>query len=374
MIYLKSGTAVAGKIVGQTNEYIQVDTGTGIISQYRLDEVGDITGEKLSPDKVQDRYRDILRGRMRRKTQPPRDPNQTFRFQFNPPSNFNFETVLKHTVIYEDASGMRREDVSVSKSQMNIERTSEGFTLVNTPVSTTMTRNSVGVADPLLSVLQHFVVKYYLDSQGRLTRISGYDDLVSLMKKNLSPEDFQKTVAVFSQQTFEEREQGHWKDSVEAIRGKEVKIGETWDSQETYFFPEGEEVVLNVAYEVVGQEACGRRACLKLRLIYGSTRPAFGGARSPLVKESNHPERATNDSEERVEGLSPESQTAGTPQSLMEITGNGIRFIDPLTMLTWGESDEKRITFYDDKTGEREVKRSITDKREQTFHYPDRVF
>lgn len=31
---------------------------------------------------------------------------------------------------------------------------------------------------------------------------------------------------------------------------------------------------------------------------YGSTRPAVGGARSPLIEESNHPERTTSKSEE----------------------------------------------------------------------------
>ncbi len=36
---------------------------------------------------------------------------------------------------------------------------------------------------------------------------------------------------------------------------------------------------------------------------YGSTRSAKGGVRSPLAEESNHPERATNERKERVEGL-----------------------------------------------------------------------
>ena len=308
IIYLKSGGAIMGKIETRTDQYIAVDMGAGTLTIYYLDQIKKIVPQQSATGQVEEF---------------PESPNQQFTFQFNPPDGISYKAILKKTIIEDKGKAGGHVQVVTSKTRVNIHRTPSGFTLESVPVFTKVVRDGLEVHDVIVSLLQDFIISYDLDSMGRILAVHGHENLMGSMQARFSPEAGENLSAVFNEQVFTEREVLEWNNRIGVLIGRSVAIGESWEGTEEYNLPTGGNAVLHTKTDVIGQTQCEKRNCLKLRITYNSKGSAD-----------------------------------------IEVSGHGIRFIDPATMLIYSEFVERTAKTHPQIPGQSQNPVKITEKKE----------
>jgi len=324
IIYFKAGGAVKGKIVNKTDKDIQVDKGVGILTTYALDEVKKIVPEKNAVDQTQTQASgdSIMEDLISRKL------NQQFTFQFNPPDGVLYKVKHKKTVVQDLGKLGGHVEVVTSKTKNSIRRSSFGFIVEAAPIWTNVVRDGLEVTDTLVSLLENFIISYDLDARGQVVAVHGYKDLMKKMAEKYSPAELQNLAAVFNEQTFIEREMIEWNNRVGPLLGRAVTIGENWEGTEEYNLPVGGKIILQTKTDVLALTQCGKSKCLKLRTSY----------------------HFKDDGEK-------------------EVSGQGIRFIDPNTMLIYSEAITRTTKIYDPGPGPRKISKTINEKKEYTADF-----
>jgi len=297
-----------GKIKTRTNQYIAVDMGVGTLTIYYLDQIKRIVPQQAATGQVEEFSE---------------SPKQKFTFQFNPPDGISYKAILKKTIVEDKGKAGGHVQVVTSKTRVNIRRTPSGFTLESVPIFTKVVRDGLEVHDVIVFLLQDFTISYDLDSMGRMFTVHGHENLIGSMQARFSPGEVENLSAVFNEQVFAEREALEWNNRLGVLIGRSAAVGENWEGTEEYNLPTGGNAVLHTKTDVIGQTQCGKSNCLKLRTSYISE--------------------------------------AGAE---VEVSGRGIRFIDPATMLIYSEFVERTTKTHSQIPGQTQSPVKITEKKE----------
>jgi len=308
IIYLKSGGAIMGKIETRTDQYIAVDMGAGTLTIFYLDQIKKIVPQPAATGQIEEF---------------PESPNQQFTFQFNPPDGVNYKAILKKTIIEDKGKAGGHVQVVTSKSRVNIHRTPTGFTLESVPIFTKVVRDGLEVQDAIVSLLQDFIISYDLDARGQMLAVHGHENLLGSMQARFSSGEVENLSTVFNEQIFTERETLEWNNRFGVLIGRSAVVGESWEETEEYNLPMGGKAILHTKTDVLGQTQCEKNNCLKLRTSYSS--------------------------EDGAE---------------IEVSGQGIRFIDPATMLIYSEFVERTVKTRPQIPGLSQDQVKITEKKE----------
>lgn len=301
IIYLKSGGAIKGEIVNRAEQYIEVDRGTGTPMTYNLEQIRKIDSQEVVSSQI----------------------SKSITLQFNPPDGLSYKATLKKTVIEDPGKSGGHLEVLISKRRINVRRTPTGFALESVPISTKIVRDGLEVNNSIVSVLQNFLISYDLDSLGRIVAVHGYENLMKNMEARFSSPEIQSFSSIFNEQTFTEGEMGQWNSRIGSLMGRTVSVGKSWEGTEEYPLPTGGKTILHTTTDVLAQVPCGQGNCLKLRTTY----------------------RSGNSAE-------------------VQVSGQGIRLIDPATMLIHSEAITRTMKIRDKTPGQSREPMTITEKKE----------
>ena len=254
---------------------------------------------------------------------------QKVKFVFNPPDGISYIRMSKMTKVTDMGELGKRTDVTEFKTRVSIKKTSTGYSIVDTPISATMTRDGKEVDSPVLSVLQEVVITYELDTNGQLVSIKGFETLLEKMKQTLPPEVFQSLSTVLNEEAMSSKETAEWNGRIGNFIGREAKVGEVWTSTDEYALPTGEIITYYSATKFAELTTFDGHDCVHIIFSYDSNASALaeslGKTLSDIYEDIGIPSE-----------VKPEI-------SNVAISGGGERLIDPMTMLIYSETVTRTV-------------------------------
>lgn len=275
-------------------------------------------------------------------------------FRFAPPDGTTFEQILATTKTTDLGAQGKRTDVTRATVRLRFDKTADGYTLTGTPVSMTMHRDGQKVENPLFDILGSLTFTYRLDADGNIRAIEGYDVLADRLRKAFPDEaTFQALSKVLNAEAMVAREKEEWSGRISSFSGGTYEIGSKWTTESPFALPDGETITFYTVTELVGQEKCGDRDCVRIRFRYDTDASALGKLAGEVASDA---------------AKAVGSEGGEIKMSKSKITGAGERVIDPATMLIYSESLERTMQMEMATPGGM-VPVTQSEKREYTFDY-----
>ena len=279
---------------------------------------------------------------------------QVIEFRFNPPDGITYVETLKTTKVKDMGSLGKQTDVGENKTRVSIKKTPNGYSVVATPISTTLTRNGEKIESPMTALLQDTVVTYDLDADGKLLAIHGYDTIMKRALETAPPEMAQSLSSIFNEKLLVNKETAHWNSRIGDFIGRKAKVGDAWTSTKESEVPTGGTALSYSATKIVAQVKCGEHDCVQVQFGYTSDANALKNVDKFLTDVF------------KAAGVGKEMPGI----SATEIVGGGERLIDPATMLIYSETGTQTLKMQMEVPGQGKLMVTMQEKKEYTFDYP----
>jgi hypothetical protein len=278
-------------------------------------------------------------------------------FRFDPPPGTSFVQQVKTTMDRRMGPMGTATDVHLSRTLVTIDRTTDGFLLTARPLSSRLTRDGKEVRDPVTEALQDIVVKYRLDSDGRLVSVSGYEKLNERLQKRLPPKVFAAVSRMVNPRVLKAKELEEWNARVGDFAGKRFTIGEVLTAEKKFKLPSGQDAVFHSTTKIVERAPIPGGNGVRVRFEYGSDPGRASG--TPSKKPSARAKKKGG------------GEAGVSPEEGITITGKGERVIDPKTMLIYSEKLTRTMKMMVEVPGAGRVPATTRETREYVYEYPE---
>lgn len=276
-------------------------------------------------------------------------------FRFNPPDRATYIETVKTTRVKDMGSFGNTTDVGETSAKITIQRTSDGYEVEVTPLSMTMSRNGQVVNNPTTLVLLDTIVRYKLDSDGRLLTIRGYETVLDRMQQVLPPAAVQALGAVFGEEALIKKETAEWNGRIGSFLGQRAKVGDVFTGTEAFPLPTGGTVAYYSVTEIAEETKCGgEHDCVRIRFTYNTDAETLGQTVGTVLSDVSKAVGASD----VAPGISG-----------VEIIGSGERLIDPRAMLIYSETRIRTIKMLMDVPGQARVPTTMQETKEYSFAY-----
>jgi len=276
-------------------------------------------------------------------------------FRFNPPNGTKFLYTEKVTTNAE-GSKPKQTQVVTSTSRVVMNKTAKGYTIAFTPVSMSATVNGKALKE-LPKVADLPKMTYILNQQGKLVTIRGYekqrdayiDSLPYGQAKKLNPQK------VLDELIAPQRAQ--WKDEFEYFLGKTVAIGKEEKSQIPVSLYAGALSKASCTLKYANMVKRNGHDCVRVTVTTASNPPAFVAAVNAHLRDMKKQADAAKQPLEipNVQKMDAASQTE--------------RFIDPKTMLIYGEKSTRKATIQLKDAKGKQQSMTMIETKEYSFDY-----
>lgn len=198
---------------------------------------------------------------------------QELTFRFDPPDSITFIQHLTTTRVSTTEGAAPRTDVTVSRTEIQIQKGENGFTVRATPLSITLTRNGQEIQNPLLPLLLAMKVTIETDERGEVLDVHGYGDLATLIDSLLPPAVAGQLGGTLTEQAMVAREISEWNDRIADMSGLDIRVGDTYVGGVEINDANGVPVTSLVVTEVKEIAECKLGACAVVSITH-STEPA----------------------------------------------------------------------------------------------------
>ncbi|WP_319586169.1 hypothetical protein [uncultured Desulfobulbus sp.] len=263
-------------------------------------------------------------------------PKVQYKFQFNPPNGISYITTCKSTKVVDNGATGKQVDVSISKEQIQITKTENGYLLVPKTLSVEMTRNGgklPAAQEASMQALAKISLPCSLDANGKLTSVNNTDELYQVIDAMLKDQNFSTP-----DKLAELRESiktgvvdniaSDWNNRIVGFTGKTVNAGDIWKSQQEIGSSFGNVNVTMKTY-FGNPVIANKHNCLKIGFAY--------------VGDKNSIKQLMTKIMETISKTIPAGYPA--PQVInATISGKGSRIIDPSTMLIYSDEVSRTMT------------------------------
>ncbi|MHB9130097.1 MAG: DUF6263 family protein [Armatimonadota bacterium] len=254
---------------------------------------------------------------------------QQITFKFNPPNGATF--IQTETATQTRVSGKEKQtQTTVTKTRMVFKKTAKGYTLTQTPISSSITIGGKTTSAKKLNA----PVTYVLAANGKVLTVSGFEKEAQAMGAKLPIKDKKKrsefVKGVIAGKTAQAKVL--WETFVGKYIGKTVKVGDVWKETQKLPLVGAEPIPVHFTTTFVQRVAVNRHNCIRVVMTSVADDKALAAA---VVKNK-----------QGIEKLEKESAAKGkkfqlpTPVSL-SMEDRSERVIDPATMLFYSESMTK---------------------------------
>jgi len=275
------------------------------------------------------------------------------KFIYNPSDGVEFIETMRMKKVQDLGKRGTVTDEITGTAEVTIVKKDDGFEMTATLLSMETKRNGQKLNDPISSMLVNLSIKYLLDHEGQLISISGYDQLIDKINSQLPPQMAQALSSVMNEEAMINKDAAEYDGRIGQFVGKEVKIGDAWQTQSQFPMPTGELINFNRITGFKEKANCGDGSCIKIEYVYDSD-PAklngFSSQFSNIIDVLSKGEFETNLSE-------------------LKVSGKGSCLVDPKTMLLYDETMSRVITMFMEIPGEGKVLTTMKEEREYTRDY-----
>jgi len=281
-------------------------------------------------------------------------PLKEFRFRFNSPDDTTFIQTLRTAKVNIMGESEKQTRIIEIQSSTSIEKTNDGYSLITTPVSAKLTQDGERIDDPIFSSLQDVVVIYKLNPKGQLLAIYGYESLLKKMKERFPSPKYKAISNVLNNEAIINREKADWNGRIGSFVGKKFRLGDVWQSTDSFDLPSGETVIFYSAIRFAEQTSFEGHDCIRIKFANNSSDKAL---KDFIGKVSNSVSESLDVPYEKQE------------MPYLTISGEGERLIDPATMLIYSETMERIVTTSMETPEKERVKFTTKEKKEYRFDY-----
>jgi hypothetical protein len=277
-----------------------------------------------------------------------------FSFRFHPPDGTTFVQTLVMTRTTQIGPSMRRTDVTTTRTRVTIRKSPQGYTLVATPISATMTRDGRPVGSPVLEALSKLTVTYEIDAKGKIAAIRGYENVAQALRASLPPETAATMARTLTPEALVRREKSEWDGRVGRYVGRSAGAGDSWVTTDEFPLPDGGKAVFHSATRFDAAPGSAQAPRLRMKFRYDTDAEALTRLTGKPIR--NLPRKA---------GVS----TNNSQISDVAIKGSGERLVDPTTMLIYEESATRTVTMKMEIPGQGRHNAVTEEKRVYRYNY-----
>lgn len=274
-------------------------------------------------------------------------------FKFNPPDWTTYTHEVTKVKERNIGDGQIHKDTGKSKALVFIRKTDSGFIVRYHMMDLSLERDGKTIENPVFDLLANIDVRLYLDADGRLLSVEGYELVFDIIEKKFPPEVGQQLSKMINVEDLIRKEKAEWDGRFGNFIGIGFNIGDILLAVNDYSLPGGEELTYYTGMEFTGTEKKEGVNCVKVAFKYNTDADA-------LASFINMKTEAFKASMDEV--------------SDVEMQGEGLRLIDPETMLIYSESISRDILMDMSVPGKGMVKTHIKETEEHDFDYADGKF
>lgn len=244
-----------------------------------------------------------------------------FRFTFNPPDGITCTVTSSISKIKEfDEIDKKQVDQGEMTSIVSIHKNPQGYTMNNKLTSVQMTRDGQPIPDPISLSMKDLEIIYHLNLQGHIMNIDGYDRLIEKIKSNF-PSLPPTIMNVINEDALINEEITEYNGRVGDFIGKDFQIGDVWETESEFQLPDGNIMDFFVTTKFIKMQPCANTQCVRIEYNYDTDAEGFSDLVEGVIQDLKN-------QSEKIEDM-----------HFSEITmfGDGMRLIDPNTMLVYEE-------------------------------------
>lgn len=267
-------------------------------------------------------------------------------FHFNPPDKTAYTETATVSQVADLGKGKVTQQAETVTRRV-FAKTSNGFRMTATRVSSRITHDGKTVPDPLGEKMKGASVSYEFDSAGKLKTIRGYDEVAKRMRAVLPKEE----AAQFTEEALRRQTMSEWAARFGHLVGTTLALKSLRIGVEPYPSPSGKKLVVYTATRVASRTLQGH-ACVVIRTDFNTDAKALAellGVKAETVLSAKPPAKAAVDTTSKA-----------------SMSGHTQKTVDPATLLPYAESSSRILSMPipdTNKVG------SSTETRAYTFAY-----
>lgn len=276
---------------------------------------------------------------------------QEIHFRFNPSYDVYISTYKNTRIVNMGELGAQTR-VSKAKVKITIDKTPQGYSVIEKPISFTMTQDGQPVEDPITSFVQNMTLTYELDAEGQLLEMRGFEGLIEKLEESLPIELPPQMASLLNEETLVNKSIQEWNARVGSFIGVDVEIGDVWAGVEEVPLPfGGESMKFYSVTKFAEQVMFDNVDCVRLEFAFNTDAEELKDFMGDML-----------------EALTEIVETEETPSvTNSEVVGKGERIIDPTTMLIYSETVERTIKTAMTVPGRGAVEMIVVEKREYGY-------
>lgn len=275
---------------------------------------------------------------------------QGIEFRFAPS-----EGVEAHRIKVTRVTQLEGEDDQVDEIEkvVRVERRKAdgGFLLTERLLSAQASHDGQSTDNPILAALSEIDIVKQVGADGAIQIVRGHERILEVLEEKFPEEVAAELSAAIDADEMAEQEKSEWEASVGRFAGKQVRIGDVWNSSEAFALDGQAEASVLASIRFERMVPCGGRQCVRLDLTFGSAGEAADSEVANVFEDSAH----------------NKGQWVGqTGSAVTSVSGKGERVIDPATMDLISEKIERTIQILVDVPGEGKLPMVIRETSEMS--------
>jgi hypothetical protein len=251
---------------------------------------------------------------------------QEITFTFNPPDGISYVEDLKTNKKIK-IDKLDQNAIQETGKLISIVRNSDKYTVTLKPVSDSFTSNGQPVNDPIHSATKNIVNQYFIDTNGVFMDFTGFEEFIDSLTEIMSPRLMNSLTKNFTKDNVKEIHLALWNSRIGNYVNKSVSIGDYWIGIDSTMIAPNTYIKFYSVSKFNKIVQLNEKKCVEI-LLYEN---------SDLNKISNLLKAKKSDLKKRPNLLNDLDSGNG------EVSGDGMRVIDPSTMLIYAEKTHRQI-------------------------------
>ncbi len=281
---------------------------------------------------------------------------EEFTFNYNPPDGLTYDLTEKTTKIKYVNGKKERTDKIELTTRVEIHKDGNGYVIEKNPVKLNSKRDGETFVNTLYAFLNQIPTRSLINSNGALTEVYGYENIVAKAKKKMPQRAVDAIRFTANPEAMSKKTKAEWNAKIAAFAGQTVKIGDAFTGSGIFPIPNGERLTF---FSVVKIADTVRKNGEKLVKI--------------TYKNSSNPDSIAAFMNSTVEDIKSMFNFDANDDLTTNISldGGGERLIDPDTMLIYSEKSERVVEIESEVIGEKSKTNKTVERKEYIYDYKE---
>ncbi len=281
--------------------------------------------------------------------------SQIIEFKYDPSSEYN--VVIDTLRIIKDMgidSTNRRIDVSEMIYRSTVTEVENGYSVKSEPISITTTRNGEPIDNPILSMMGNTNFTTLTDREGTAVSISGFEKMRDQIVKDFPAQIAESVLPMFSDEFLIQKMNTEMEGRIGMFLGEKVEVGDVWTWESEFELPSGGKLLYDNIVQFSELVEFEGKELLQIEFEY--------------VTDASEVDSLVNNITDSVVKAAGKEDFE-IDNSIGEISGGGMRLIDPNTMMIFYEFTVKEVKSLMTIPEMGEQTMTLVETREHQFKY-----